>query len=55
MAENVSHPDQRLTRHRLAGLARDLAQVPGDAPALILYGPLMDKVADEAAPAGDAD
>jgi uroporphyrin-III C-methyltransferase len=55
MAENVSHPDQRLTRHRLAGLARDLAQVAGDAPALILYGPLMDEVADEPAPAGDAD
>jgi uroporphyrin-III C-methyltransferase len=41
LAENVSHPDQRLTRTTVAALAADLAapQAAG-APALILYGPL---------------
>jgi uroporphyrin-III C-methyltransferase len=39
LAENVSHPDQRLTRATIAELARDL-DAQGSAPALILYGPL---------------
>ncbi len=39
LAENVSHPDQRLTRSTLAALARAL-DTGGTAPALILYGPL---------------
>lgn len=42
LAENVSKPDQRLHRNTLAGLARDLAQGPGDDPALILYGALAE-------------
>lgn len=41
LAENVSHPDQRLVRSTVAGLAKDLAEGgPGTNPALILYGPL---------------
>lgn len=40
LAENVSHPDQRLTRFTIADLARDL-QPRSDAPAVILYGPLL--------------
>ncbi|WP_010216409.1 uroporphyrinogen-III C-methyltransferase [Sphingomonas sp. PAMC 26621] len=40
VAENVSYPDQRLTRSTIADLARDLAP-RNDAPALILYGPLL--------------
>ena len=43
LAENVSHPDQRLTRSTLAALARDLAAGDSSAPALILYGPLADE------------
>ncbi len=43
LAEGVSTPDQRLSRHTVASLA----QVPPDtdttAPALILYGPLADE------------
>lgn len=42
MAENVSHADQRLSRHTVAGLAAALAAGAGDAPALIFYGPLME-------------
>lgn len=42
MAENVSHPDQRLSRHTMASLATLLEQAAGDAPALIVYGPLME-------------
>lgn len=42
LAENVSHPDQRLTRTTLSGLARQLAAQASDAPALIFYGPLAD-------------
>lgn len=42
LAENVSHPDQRLLRHTVAGLADDLADAPAAGPAaLILYGPLL--------------
>ena len=40
LAENVSHPDQRLTRSTVAGLAAVLEQADGRAPGLILYGPL---------------
>ncbi|WP_340314597.1 uroporphyrinogen-III C-methyltransferase [Rhizorhabdus argentea] len=43
LAENVGHADQRLTRSSVAGLARGLADGLGSAPALILYGPLMDE------------
>ncbi len=41
LAENVSYPDQRLTRSTIADLARDL-EPRHDAPALILYGPLLE-------------
>jgi len=40
LAENVSHPDQRLTRSTVAALARDLEAAGSRAPALILYGAL---------------
>jgi uroporphyrin-III C-methyltransferase len=42
LAENVSHPDQRLTRSTVAGLAAVLAQADARAPGLILYGPLSE-------------
>ena len=42
LAENVSHPDQRLLRGTLAGIAAGLAAAPSAAPALILYGPLAE-------------
>ncbi len=40
LAEGVSTPDQRLTRDTVATLATQLAKETGNAPALILYGPL---------------
>lgn len=40
LAENVSHPDQRLTRSTVQTLSDALEQETGTAPALILYGPL---------------
>lgn len=40
LAENVSHPDQRLTRSTVAALAASLQASASPAPALILYGPL---------------
>jgi len=40
LAENVSHPDQRLLRSTVAGLAAALNASASAAPALILYGPL---------------
>lgn len=41
LAENVSHPDQRLTRTTVGALAADLVTpLAGGTPALILYGPL---------------
>lgn len=43
LAENVGHPDQRLHRSTLVGLARALASAVGSAPALILYGPLLEE------------
>ena len=42
-AENVGHPDQRLTRTTIAALADRLRNAVSEAPALILYGPLMDE------------
>ena len=40
LAEAVSTPAQRLHRTTIAALAEEMAQDPGDAAALILYGPL---------------
>lgn len=40
LAEAVSSSDQALTYYTVADLAAALAQEPGSAPALILYGPL---------------
>jgi uroporphyrin-III C-methyltransferase len=42
LAENVSHPDQRLRRDTIGGLAAVLAAQASVTPALILYGPLAD-------------
>lgn len=42
LAEDVGHPGQRLVRSTVAGLAQDLRGAIGTAPALILYGPLME-------------
>ena len=42
LAESVSHPDQRLSRDTIGGLAALLAGQTSAAPALILYGPLAD-------------
>lgn len=42
LAENIGHPDQRLTRSTVAALAESLRGGFSDAPALVLYGPLMD-------------
>jgi len=46
LAEDVSRPEQRLTRTTIAALSDQLAQEVGTSAALILYGPL----AEEAAP-----
>ncbi len=40
LAENVSHPDQQLTRLPIATLARRLGEEMSEAPALILFGSL---------------
>jgi uroporphyrin-III C-methyltransferase len=40
LAENVSHPDERLHRSTVAALAHSLESEASPAPALILYGPL---------------
>lgn len=40
LAESVGHPDQRLERDTVAGLAARLAGARSDAPAIILFGPL---------------
>lgn len=45
LAENIGHPDQRLVRSTIAALAESLATDIGTAPALILYGPLMEEEA----------
>ncbi|HPD93224.1 MAG: uroporphyrinogen-III C-methyltransferase [Rhodobacter sp.] len=42
LAENVSHPDQTLTRSTVEGLARVLETAASRAPGLILYGPLAE-------------
>jgi uroporphyrin-III C-methyltransferase len=42
-AENVGHPDQRLTRTTIAALADRLRDTVSEVPALILYGPLMEE------------
>lgn len=42
LAENVSHDDQRLTRGTMAEIAEVLADSISNAPALILYGPLLE-------------
>lgn len=43
LAENVSHPDQRLTCSTVVALAALLAGSASPAPALILYGPLAEQ------------
>ncbi|MGJ8598053.1 uroporphyrinogen-III C-methyltransferase [Sulfitobacter sp.] len=43
LAEDVSGPDQRLTRMSVAALAEQLSNEIGEAAALILYGPLADE------------
>ena len=43
LAENVGRADQRLTRSSVVDLADALADGAGPAPALILYGPLMEE------------
>lgn len=42
LAEAVGHPDQRLTRSTIAALGDIIAAQDGQAPALILYGPLAE-------------
>ncbi|MBJ6121726.1 uroporphyrinogen-III C-methyltransferase [Sphingomonas mollis] len=42
LAENVGHPDQRLVRSTVADLGSRLATAISSAPALILYGPLLE-------------
>ena len=42
LAEAVGHPDQRLTRSTVAGLAQILAQDRSDLAGIILYGPLAE-------------
>lgn len=42
LAENVSHPDQKLTRSTVGALAETLGAQDSRAPALILYGPLAE-------------
>ena len=42
LAENVSHPDQRLTRSTVGALMESLGAQDSRAPALILYGALAD-------------
>lgn len=42
LAENVSHPDQKLTRSSIRALQDLLQGAPGATPALILFGPLAE-------------
>ncbi len=46
LAENVSHPDQRLTRSTVGALMQSLGAQGSRAPALILYGALADAPAN---------
>lgn len=43
LAENVGHHDQRLLRSTIAGLADLLGDRASSAPAIILYGPLLEE------------
>lgn len=43
LAENVGHDDQQLVRSTIAGLAELLAERTSAAPAIILYGPLLER------------
>ena len=43
LAEAISTPDQSISRTTVAELAQRLAHSPGDAAALILYGPLAEE------------
>lgn len=43
LAEDVGHPGQRLTRTTVAALAATLDAHASPAPAIILYGPLMEE------------
>ena len=42
LAESVGHPDQRLIRSTVAGLAKALAEERSDLAGIILYGPLAE-------------
>ena len=44
LAESVSTPDQRLSRHTVASLSETPPDMSSTAPALILYGPLAEEV-----------
>ncbi|MEO1317554.1 MAG: uroporphyrinogen-III C-methyltransferase [Pseudomonadota bacterium] len=54
-AENVSHPDETITRLSVAALAERLATTVSKRPALIVYGPLAEGEADVAHPAEAVD
>ena len=43
LAESVSRPDQKLTRHSVASLAEALARETGDKAGLIFFGPLAEE------------
>ncbi|MFX5252950.1 hypothetical protein ABTD06_19570, partial [Acinetobacter baumannii] len=43
LAETVGHHDQRLLRSTIAGLADLLGDRASSAPAIILYGPLLEE------------
>lgn len=43
LAESVSRPDQKLTRHSVASLAEALAHETGDKAGLIFFGPLAEE------------
>jgi len=43
MAEAVGHPEQQITRSTLAALGDVISAQAGNAPALILYGPLTEE------------
>jgi uroporphyrin-III C-methyltransferase len=42
LAENVSHPEQKLTRGTIGSMADLIAAEAGDGPALVLLGPLAE-------------
>jgi uroporphyrin-III C-methyltransferase len=43
LAESISTPDQRLSRHTVASLSETTPDMSSTAPALILYGPLAEQ------------